>query len=163
MTVVGVDGCPDGWLVVAYEGTNFVEANVCDRFESLWDRYSGAETILVDVPIGLREATSEKRPCDDAARGALGARSSSVFAPPVRDAVYEDSYADAKAVQEELTDGSLGVQAWHICQKIREVEELLRETAPAARRTVREAHPEVCFWALAGERAHRATADAPAG
>ncbi|PSP24894.1 DUF429 domain-containing protein [Halobacteriales archaeon QH_10_65_19] len=152
MTVVGVDGCPDGWLVVTYDGTTFVEARICGDIGSVWDRHCEAATVLVDVPIGLREASKEKRPCDDAAREVLGPRSSSVFPPPVRAAAYEDSYAEAKAVQEAATDGSLGVQAWHICPKIRELDVLLRETAPDAQDTVREAHPEVCFWALAGER-----------
>jgi len=152
MSVVGVDGCPDGWLAVAYEGTAFAGARTHDDFKSVWASHGEAGTVLVDVPIGLREASNEKRPCDDVAREVLGPRSSSVFPPPVRDAVYEDSYADAKAVQEARTDGSLGVQSWHICPKIREVDRLLRETAPDARAAVREAHPELCFWALAGER-----------
>jgi predicted RNase H-like nuclease len=152
MTVVGVDGCPGGWVAVTYEGTTFAGARICGTIESVWDRHGEAEAILVDTPIGLREASNEKRPCDDAAREVLGPRSSSVFPPPVRAAAYEDSYADAKAVQEAATEGSLGVQAWHICPKIRELDALLRETVPDARGTVREAHPELCFWALAGER-----------
>jgi len=97
MTVVGVDGCPDGWLAVTYEGATFEGARIHSAIESVWARHGDAETILV-------------------------------------------------------TDGSLGVQAWHICPKIRELDELLRESAPDARNTVREAHPEVCFWGLAGER-----------
>lgn len=28
MTVVGVDGCPDGWLAVAYDGSTFEAARV---------------------------------------------------------------------------------------------------------------------------------------
>ena len=152
MSVVGVDGCPDGWLAVVYEGDTFARACTHEDFGSVWETHGSAETVLVDVPIGLREASNEKRPCDDAARAVLGPRSSSVFPPPVRDAVDKDSYADAKAVQEARTDGSLGVQSWHICPKIRQVDRLLRETAPEARGIVREAHPEVCFWALAGER-----------
>ena len=152
MSVVGVDGCPDGWLAVVYEGDTFARACTHEDFGSVWETHGSAETVLVDVPIGLREASNEKRPCDDAARAVLGPRSSSVFPPPVRDAVDEDSYADAKALQEAQTDGSLGVQSWHIAPKIRQVDRLLRETAPEARGIVREAHPEVCFWALAGER-----------
>ena len=38
--------------------------------------------------------------------------------------------------------------------KIREVDSLLRESAKA-RRAVREVHPEICFWALAGGRPMR--------
>ena len=43
---------------------------------------------------------------------------------------------------------SLSVQAWNICQKIAEVDRALL-AAPALAKKVVEAHPEVCFWALA--------------
>jgi len=152
MTVVGVDGCPEGWLAVTYDGMTYERAVVFEEFANLWERHSDAETVLVDVPVGLREASNDKRPCDAAARDVLGPRRSSVFPPPVRPAVYEESYAAAKAVQEDRTAGSLGVQSWHICPNIRELDRLLCETAADARGTVREAHPELCFWALADER-----------
>lgn len=149
MVAVGVDGCPDGWLAVAYEGGTFLEASLVADFDALWERYAGAETILADVPIGLRTSSSEPRPCDDLARQVLGHRGNSVFPVPVRPAVYESSYEAAKATQERLTDGSLGTQTWAICDGVRELDRLLTERAPDARGVVREAHPEVCFWALA--------------
>jgi predicted RNase H-like nuclease len=149
---VGADGCPDGWIAVEYDGDGYVGAALHADVEALWSAHGeSAETILLDVPIGLREASGEPRPCDDAARDMLdGGRSASVFPVPVRDAVHAEEYEDAKAMQERLTDRSLGVQSWNIADGIGRVDTFLRETEPAARGVIREAHPEVCFQALAG-------------
>lgn len=152
---VGVDGIPGGWIAVVYDEAGFSTARPFDHVEALWETYGAEATrVLIDVPIGLREDSNAKRPCDAEARRLLSPdRHSSVFPPPVRAAVYEDTYEEAKAVQERRTAGSLGVQAWGIADKIAELDRFLRETTPAARETVLEAHPEVCFWALNGEQA----------
>jgi predicted RNase H-like nuclease len=152
MTVLGIDGCPGGWLAVEYDDVVYRGAQVFDDITAIWNEYGGVETILVDSPIGLREESAAKRPCDDAARDVLGHRSSSVFPAPVRQAVYEERYEDAKAVQEAHTERSLGTQTWAISEKIRQIDELLQAHGQAARGTIREAHPELCFWALAGEQ-----------
>ncbi len=76
-----------------------------------------------------------------------------MFPVPVRAAVHKGSYEDAKETQEDRTKGSLGVQSWGIADKIAELDIFLRETEPDAVGTIREAHPEVCFWALNGESA----------
>lgn len=152
---LGVDGCPDGWIAVAYDDHGYADSGLYSHIEDLYGKYGAeAETVLVDVPIGLRERSNAKRPCDVAARTLLSPdRHSSVFAPPIRAAVHADSYEEAKRIQEEHTDGSLGVQAWGIADGIAQVDRFLRETRPGAVGVVREAHPEVAFWALAGEKA----------
>lgn len=153
MTVVGVDGCSDGWIAVAYEGESFAGGGFYEDIESVWVAYPDADSILVDVPVGLRESDNEPRACDTAARDVLGSpRGRSVFPPPIRETLDADGYAEAKAIQEAETDGSLGRQAWAIADKIREVDEFLRADPEARVGVVREAHPEVCFWGLAGER-----------
>ncbi len=68
----------------------------------------------------------------------------------MRKAARQESYEEAKEKQEELTEGSLNRQTWGITPKIRKVDQFLLDTK-AARDTIREAHPEVCFWAFAGE------------
>jgi predicted RNase H-like nuclease len=86
-------------------------------------------------------------------------RHHSVFPTPVRAAAHEDSYEAAKRTQEQLTDGSLNRQTWGITPKIAAVDDFLRGT-PAARETVQECHPEVCFWAFAGRpMAHSKTSE----
>lgn len=151
---VGVDGCSDGWIAVRYDKEGYRGATRFGSIGELWGKWSPAETILIDVPIGLRETSNEPRPCDTAARQRLSpTRHSSVFPTPVREAVHTDTYEEAKAIQERETDGSLGTQSWGIAGKISELDTFLRETQPAAKATIHESHPEVCFWVLAGERA----------
>jgi predicted RNase H-like nuclease len=147
---VGVDGCPDGWIAVAYADSGYEGSRFHSTVADLWAAHRDADRILIDVPIGLREDSREPRACDTAARTALAPdRHASVFPTPVRAAAREDSYDDAKAVQERLTDGSLNRQTWGIVPKIDEVDRFLLDT-PAARGVIRESHPEVCFRAFAG-------------
>lgn len=150
---VGVDGSTDGWIAVSYDDTGFTDSELYPDIETLWDAHGeSAETILIDVPIGLREKSNKKRPCDDAARQKLKPiRHSSVFAVPVRSAVQEDSYEEAKRTQEGLTSGSLGVQSWGIADLIEQLDRFLLDEERGAVGTIREAHPEVCFWALNDE------------
>lgn len=146
---VGVDGCSAGWIAVCYDEQRYEATHLYETVADLWDNHSSAQTILIDVPIGLREDSNAKRPCDDEARTKLGQqRSSSVFPVPVREAVHADSYEEAKGIQECRTDGSLGTQSWSIADKIAEIDTFLGETEPGATDVIREAHPEVCFWAL---------------
>lgn len=149
MTVVGIDGCPGGWVAVGYNRGQFQAASVFESIDAIWAAYEEADTILVDIPIGLRATSADPRRCDTAARSVLGRRGNSVFPAPIRPAAHAESYEQAKQIQERHTDGSLGRQTWAICDKIAELDSFLASTA-AAQETVHEAHPEVCFWALAG-------------
>ena len=151
MRYIGVDGCPDGWIAVKYGADDFHGAFFYETIEDLWEAHRDAERILIDVPIGLREDSNEPRLCDTAAREVLSPRRhTSVFPTPVRAAAREETYETAKAKQEELTDGSLNLQTWGITPKIDEVDQFLL-THDDAQETIRESHPEVCFWAFAGE------------
>lgn len=147
---IGVDGCSAGWITVQFDEDSYENTNLYENIQELWKAHGdSAEQILIDVPIGLWENSNAKRPCDDAARKKLSPkRHSSVFPVPVRAAVHEASYEDAKETQEKRTDGSLGVQSWGIADKIAEIDVFLRETEPDAIGTIRESHPEICFWAL---------------
>jgi predicted RNase H-like nuclease len=109
---IGVDGCSTGWVAVQFDDDNYEDTNLYEDIQELWMAHGdAAEQILIDVPIGLRENSNKKRLCDDAARKKLSPkRHSSVFPVPVRAAVHEESYEDAKEMQEKRTDGSLGVQ-----------------------------------------------------
>jgi len=149
MKYVGVDGCPDGWLAVEYEEATFRAAEQYDDIEAIWDVHDDAELVLIDVPIGLRETDNTLRPCDAAARRVLGSpRSRSVFPTPIRAVLEADSYEEARGIQEEKTGGSVGAQTWGISNKIRELDEFMLSNLSEVMGTVREAHPEVCFWAL---------------
>lgn len=148
---IGVDRCTDGWLAVAYTTDRYDHAAVFEEVGMLWSQYEeSAERILVDVPIGLRESGEDPRPPEPLAREVLGPRRSSVFTPPVREATRKQSYQAAKRTNERKTGRSLSTQAHAISPAIVELDELLR-AIDEARPVFREAHPEVCFRAFAGD------------
>ena len=110
---VGVDGCPYGWFAVGFTQDGRCEWDAFHEFEELFCRYTGAELILVDIPIGLPNGPEERR-CDIQARAAmlnqtranLGSR---VFRTPTRKAVeylaQNPDYGDvAEAVQRRLVE-----------------------------------------------------------
>lgn len=146
---VGVDGCKAGWFTVLLTENNEWEINVFPDVDSIWNKHSAAAIILIDIPIGLREKGYEERECDRAARKKLDNRASSVFPPPSRQAVYSKDYGEACRINKQITGRSLSRQTWNIAPKIKEVDIFLSKNR-SARVRVRETHPEICFWALAG-------------
>ena len=158
MLFLGVDGCRGGWLAIALALDNSWEVNIFRKFSQLWEKYGSAFLILADIPIGLRQGSRKKgslereeRRCDKEARKLLGNRRAAVFRVPCRPAVYAGSYDEALAKNENLTGTRIFKATWNIIGKIREVDELLA-TDQQARTSVREIHPELCFWSLNGCR-----------
>jgi len=150
MTYVGVDGCKGGWFAVILTADGGWEVEVFPDVFRLWEKYSGAWVILIDIPIGLRERGHEERKCDKRARELLGPpRASSVFPAPCRSAIHARSYREAGDINELMTGRRLSLQTWSIAPKIREVDELLLSDKAASLR-FREIHPEICFRAFAG-------------
>jgi len=150
---VGADGCKAGWFCVVIENDGTWQTDVVPNVSELWSRFSSAEVILIDVPIGLREWGTERRVCDVEARQVLGGkRASSVFPAPCRSAIRAMSYSDACEINRRLTGRALSCQSWAICSRILEVDDFVSVTT-ATRGVVREIHPEVCFWGLASKRA----------
>lgn len=149
---VGVDGCPGGWFYIALDGGEW-RCGVVSTLKALLQALPQARLILIDMPIGLRESGGEERDCDRAARKMLGrARASSVFPVPLRPALQAESYDEAKAINRRLSGKGISLQTWNIVPKLRELDGLLQHSSEARQR-MREAHPEVCFWALNGRQA----------
>lgn len=149
MAVLGVDGCPEGWFAVRLEGNDWQVA-VYPNIAELWANERECELILIDIPIGLPNNEQPRRNCDGEARRLLGRpRSSSVFSPPGRAALYAGMYQEASEANREEIGVGLSRQTWAILPKIREVDEFLTANTPA-RCIVRECHPELCFWGLSG-------------
>jgi predicted RNase H-like nuclease len=147
---VGADGCKAGWFTVQLTKSNDWKVDVFPDVSSLWNKYSGTSVILLDIPIGLRKRGHEERKCDIEARKLLGPkRASSVFPAPCRQAISAKTYEEASNINKQMTGRRLSLQTWNIIPKIREVDILLSNDE-SARSRVREIHPEVCFWALAG-------------
>ena len=147
---VGVDGCRGGWVAARLQGSRTrPEIRVFETFQGLIREMGvGARAIAVDMPIGL--VGRGPRKCEIDARGRLKPkRHSSVFSSPTRPMLDFDVYDDANAFGK--TEGAgLSKQAWMITPKIREVDAWI---SPIRQRRVFEAHPELAFWRLRGERA----------
>jgi predicted RNase H-like nuclease len=149
---LGVDGCRAGWFFVAFDAGGRAEFGVAETIHDLWARYHHAAAILIDIPIGLVSGHAAGRPCDAAARRLLKPRRhSAIFSPPCRQALAASDYATACRINQQACGRKLSIQTWNIVPKIREVDAFLQRT-PAAKGIVRETHPEICFWALAGGR-----------
>lgn len=148
---IGVDGCRAGWFAVTRIGTSLAW-RMFSTVNMLVSAFSGAERILIDVPIGLPWAEAPIRPCDQLARKILGRpRKSSVFPVPCREALAADGIEAARKINRMRIGRSVGAQTWGISPKINEVDRLLL-AARGQVQAIREVHPEVCFWALANQK-----------
>ena len=148
-TAYGVDGCRRGWFVVQLRPSGPPKHCVTESVSTVVTNAGDADRVFIDIPIGLPH-DSRERACDKAARAALKRpRASSVFRAPVREVFAARDHRHAGDISAEATGKRITQQTWAIVPKIKEVDELLRRSAKA-RRIVREVHPEVCFWGLAG-------------
>ncbi len=142
--VLGVDGCPGGWVGALVDGPMLTWHS--GPFAALLAL--PAQVVAVDIPIGL-PAGGKRRRADLEARTVLGAQRSSVFLTPPR--VVLDAPTQAEATLLSRAAGSVGVsiQTFYLLGKLAEVDALLRADPAAAGRTV-EAHPEVSLRRLGG-------------
>jgi len=148
-TAYGIDGCRSGWLYFALGRSGESRWGLVEAIEELVSGADDSDHIFVDIPIGLPNGP-ERRRCDREARRKLGAGlASAVFPAPVRAALAADTYEDANRISREETGRGMTQQTFAILARVREVDCLLRKSEKA-RHIVREVHPEICFWALAG-------------
>ena len=153
-TAYGVDGCRKGWFYFALVPGQGPEWAVVEKIADLVAAADDSDRIFIDIPIGLPSG-EEGRLCDSEARRKLAPRrTSSVFPVPVRSALTAETYEEANEKNRKASGKGLPRQTYAIMPKIKEVDSLLRGSA-RARRSVREVHPEIGFWALAGGRPMR--------
>lgn len=146
---VGADGCKAGrWACVVIDKAGSASFDVLDSARAIVERFPSAERIVLDVPIGL-QAGGSWRTCDLEAKRILGRANSRVFLTAPRRVLECADWAEANAMNRELTGHGLSKQSWAIVPRVREVDALM-QTMPAARVTVRECHPEICVWGLTG-------------
>jgi predicted RNase H-like nuclease len=140
--LVGVDGCPDGWLcVVAHHGS--LDATILPDLDAVLGWFGSDAIITIDVPIGLTDAGA--RQCDLEARKLLKPpRASSVFPAPIRPTLSARTYLEACDLHVAADGRRMSKQAYAITAKIAQVDVVLRAD-PTLQRRVREVHPEVCF------------------
>ncbi len=170
--VAGVDGCRAGWFVAiatgerreswpdapcAYRLADFLAAST---FADVLSKTADCRLVCVDIPIGLSDG-AKPRQCDVSARKMLsGGRASSVFPPPVRPCLAAKDYETASRISSECSGKRLNKQSFFITSKIREVDRAM--TAELQQR-VREIHPELSFWSLAGGKSAKYSKKSVAG
>ena len=159
-TAYGVDGCRAGWFFVAIEPSREIRWGVVPMLADLVRTVADSDRIFVDIPIGLPEG-AESRACDRDARRRLGRRASSVFSAPVRAVLGNDTFEDANRASRVAAGKGISKQTFAIVRKVQEIDSFLRQ-CPKAHGLVREVHPEVCFWAFAGETPMRLSKKAKA-
>lgn len=141
--VVGVDGCPGGWIAVRWADS--VTHHLCRSFSEVLAL--DAAIIAVDMPIGFPQGSG--RAAERDVRSRLGARQSSVFSVPSRAAVMCSDYRAACAANLACSDPPKKVskQIFHIFSKMREIDAMM---TPELQARVVEVHPELAFWAMNG-------------
>lgn len=147
MKVVGVDGCPGGWIAMCWDvdqGT--ITPEIYPSLAGLIEDHAEAGAIGIDMPIGLSDTGT--RTCDVEARRLLGpGRGSSVFPPPIRAALSATTYEEALAISRAKTGRGMPIQTFSIFPKLAEADATI---TPGMQDRVFEVHPEVSFWALVG-------------
>ena len=143
--VIGVDGCPAGWIAVIWHEA--VEHHLCPTFRDVLALRG--EIIAVDMPVGLPELPG--RPGDREARSKLGERQSSLFPVPCRAAVMCQDFASAcrEHVARSNPPKKISKQCFNLFPKMREIDALM---TPSLQDRVHEAHPELAFWAMNGQQ-----------
>ncbi len=150
--VAGADGCRAGWFVVLTNTKTQGAVHRCvPRFADLLALPEKPAIVAVDIPIGLLEhAVSGGRACDREARRLLGQpRARSVFSPPARSALAEESYEQAKSANMRSSPHRVGISIQCFClfQKLGEAHECM---TPSLQDRILETHPELCFYELNG-------------
>jgi len=137
--VVGVDGCPKGWIAIALKDGHFARAEFSPTFAELLIHLADAQIIAVDIPIGLPDG-SDPRAADIKARKLLGRRRSSVFTTPPRVVLEAPSYRKANRLSKQRFGRGISAQSYALRRKILEVDACAAEDD-----RIYEVHPEVCF------------------
>ncbi|MGK7907885.1 MAG: DUF429 domain-containing protein [Synechococcus sp.] len=158
---LGLDGCRAGWIAFSVS-PHQLHHHLLETRQQLLALLNDASLTFIDMPIGLSDSEASRR-CDRLLRQALGPNfRSSVFNPPVRAAVYSDSYFEACDRNAAVTGKKISKQSWNITAKIRLLDGLLQQHPPL-RETVLESHPEFLFFQLNGGRSLLNKKKTPAG
>jgi predicted RNase H-like nuclease len=154
-TFIGIDGCRAGWFCVLLDAGDNWSCRVVPDADTVGALALAADSVLIDIPIGLPDSGPDGRLCDREARRLLGrGRASSVFSAPARRTLAAIAYPQALELNRAATGRGLSRQAWNIVPKIREIDALLCDNR-VLQGVMRESHPELCFWALNGRQAMR--------
>lgn len=142
---VGIDGCKGKWVAVCITEKSF-EVEKFKNISDICNRYSNADSLIIDIPIGLAESKSDIRP-DLIVKKEIGKKGSSIFEVPCRQAVYAEGKEAARKVNVFVLGKSLSEQTLGIGKAIKQVDEFLLNN-PYLKNRLIESHPELCFSKL---------------
>ncbi|RMD96003.1 MAG: DUF429 domain-containing protein [Bacteroidetes bacterium] len=141
---IGLDGCSGGWVASLYDAhTNDIQLSFFEKLKAGKDLYSAAETVWIDMPIGL-SGDGITRTIDYTMRIHLRWRKSSVFFPPSYEALSKSVYEEANRINKLIYGKGLSKQAWNLRKKILELFDFL-QTNPILLEKFKESHPELVF------------------
>ncbi|MGC1420077.1 MAG: DUF429 domain-containing protein [Acidimicrobiales bacterium] len=138
MSVVGVDGCKDGWIAVVLRDDE-VSTFFLERIDMLGDVVTDVSVIAIDIPIGL--LSQGLRKADVEGRKELGRRQSTLFMVPIREALEAATHEEATRISKARSGVGISRQSFSLKSKIFEVERWLDD----ALCPVYEVHPELSF------------------
>ncbi len=142
--VCGFDGFRNGWVAVEIAGRRRTISFFHDITELLLRPFDRA---AIDIPIGLPDAGD--RACDLAARALLRPHAARVFTGARRGMWDHGSQAVANRALKARGEKMVSVQLWNLGPKIMQVDAVM---TPRLQHRIREAHPELVFWRLNGQR-----------
>jgi predicted RNase H-like nuclease len=148
--VAGIDGCKGGWFVVQKDlDRGILQYRIINKISEIFSPVEQLKIIALDVPIGLPdEALPGGRECDRIGRALLGPkRQSSIFSPPVREALRGNSWEAANKINSKSSSYCIGLsqQSFGIFPKMKEIDAVI---TPTLQNTIKEVHPEICFFEL---------------
>jgi predicted RNase H-like nuclease len=144
--VLGADVCSKGWVGVAL-GQHATAAYFGPTIRDLLavaEADGDIDVVALDIPIGLPD--TGHRLGDELARKAVGPRWQSLFITPVRQVLLAGDHLSAVLVNRQLAGQGVSRQAYGLRTKIFEIDTWIQDCA----HTAIEAHPELCFAAMAG-------------
>ena len=153
-SICGVDGCSWGWLAVSKElPSGRISWSLHPDSDRLFSEKGTSQVIAIHIPIGLPERGP--RLCDLEARHLLGAaRGTSIFPAPIRPTLSASTLDEASEIRFKIEGKRISPPAFRVLARVRQVDASLRGS-PQLRERVREIHPEVSFFFLAGGRPMR--------
>ena len=157
--IVGIDGCPSGWIcalgTIKEKQIAQIEMQFVLHPDEIWKKYA-VQKMCIDMPIGLPSVSKKGgRAIDTTARKILGKSGASrVFSPPIRQILYCTDYQEALQISKKTPPDGVGLskQSFYLLPKIRQIDEWLRED-PKSQNSIFETHPELSFWAMGKQAA----------
>ncbi|MGB6181614.1 MAG: DUF429 domain-containing protein [Rhodococcus sp. (in: high G+C Gram-positive bacteria)] len=140
-SVAGVDGAAGKWIVAVLDGRD-VELTLAQDVDAVLDVTQNCAAVGVDMPLSIPD--TGVRTAEAEVRRFLGSARSSIFATPVREAVYADSWEEACVISRAHTGKAISKQSWYLTRYI----QAWQAAEPDLLRVL-EVHPESSFRALA--------------